>query len=193
MTKFLGIVFLILFWNSVANADNEFVGKKKLKYNFKCYNDTNFSGETKEWFGLDESENFQDSDGTWLKGRLYIKHYLKNYNSYGFFESVVMVGEYYVLYEVYDDYLYHNFLFQEAPKSIMAFYKSKGLNVVDDENTYFYDVRAYKVPRQKKSEYIKLLNTQDRIIIHDNIWTDFLFNFILSPSSLLINHSIIPT
>ena len=164
MKKFLGIVFLIFCWNSVANADNEFVGKKKLKYNFKCYNDTNFSGETKEWFGLDESENFQDSDGTWLKGRLYIKHYLKNYNSYGFFEDVVMGGDYHVWYEVYDDYLYHNFLFQEAPKSIMAFYKSKGINVVDDENTYFHDMRAYKVPSQKKSEFIELLNERDQIL-----------------------------
>ena len=69
-----------------------------------------------------------------------------------------MGGDYHVWYVIYDNYLYHNFLFQEAPKSIMAFYKSEGINVVDDENTYFYDVRAYKVPSQKKSEYIKLLN-----------------------------------
>ena len=116
MKKLLGIIFFILFWNSVAlgshilNADNEFVGKKKLKYNFKCYNDTNFSGETKEWIGLDESENFQDSDGTWLKGRLYIKYYSKKYNSYGYFLDVVKGGEYHVWFEVDDDYLYHNFL-----------------------------------------------------------------------------------
>ena len=32
------------------------------------------------------------------------------------------------------------------------------------ENTYFYDVRAYKVPSQKKSEYIKLLNERDQIL-----------------------------
>ena len=46
----------------------------------------------------------------------------------------------------------------------MAFYKSKGLNVVDDENTYFYDVRAYQVPSQKKSEFIELLNERDQIL-----------------------------